>query len=77
MVYDNEEAILQNLRDAGCDARTVEKFMELLQAGKTAEELGLLGAHRSALLRRVHADEKRIDCLDYLIYQIEQHKIAL
>lgn len=77
MVYDNAEAVLQNLRDAGCDARTIERFMELLQAGKITEELGLLDAHRSALLRRVHADEKRIDCLDYLIYQIEQHKIAL
>ena len=77
MVYDNAEAVLQNLRDAGCDARTIERFMELLQAGKITEELGLLDAHRSALLRRVHADEKRIDCLDYLIYQIEQNKITL
>ena len=37
MVYDNAEAVLQNLRDAGCDARTIERFMELLQAGYITE----------------------------------------
>lgn len=77
MVQDTRKAVLQNLKDAGCPERIIRQFMELLQAGKVREALDLLGEHRSALLRRVHSGEKRIDCLDYLIYQIEQHNIAL
>ena len=30
--------IIQNLKDAGCDAKTVERFMELQETGKTEEQ---------------------------------------
>ena len=64
--------IIQNLKDAGCDAKTVERFMELQETGKTEELLNLLSCHRHQLLDRVHSEEKRIDCLDYLVYQIQK-----
>lgn len=64
--------IIQNLKDAGCDAKTVERFMELQETGKTEELLNLLSCHRHQLLERVHREEKRIDCLDYLVYQIQK-----
>ena len=35
-----------------------------------AKQLELLEHQREYLLGRVHTDERRISCLDYLIYQI-------
>ena len=36
--------------------------------------LELLARHRAALLDEVHKSEKKIDCLDYLIYRIKQNQ---
>ena len=49
----------------------------LCDEGRTAEQLRLLAEQRRELLDRVHADERRIDCLDYLIYSIKNKKYAL
>lgn len=35
-----------------------------------AELLKQLENHRRYLLNKVHEEEKQIDCLDYLVYQI-------
>lgn len=66
------EAIEQNLKDAGCDVKVRKKFFALAEGGKTAEQLQLLSEQRERLLKRVHRDEKRITCLDYLVFQIEK-----
>ncbi|HIQ98102.1 MAG TPA: hypothetical protein IAB23_00210 [Candidatus Scybalocola faecavium] len=68
----SREALIQNLKDAGCGCKCVEKFLSLGEEGKTGEQMKLLASHRRQLLDRVHAEEKRIDCLDYLVYQMQK-----
>lgn len=70
-----EQAVITNLKDAGCDSGLIEQFMELLENGETESGLSLLAKHRRFLLDCYHADQKRIDCLDYLIFQLKkEHK---
>lgn len=71
----NEEAILCNLRDAGCEEDTIQKFMVLFHAGKMTDGLKCLAAHRRFLLEDLHASQKRIDCLDYLVYVIKKQTL--
>lgn len=66
------EAIIQNLKDAGCSPDTISDFMEDMEVGKTAEGLKLLAVHRRSLLDQLHEEQKRIDCLDYLVWQMEK-----
>lgn len=66
------EAIIQNLKDAGCDYETIENFMADLQKGKEANGLKRLAAHRKNLLDSLHREQKCIDCLDYLVYQMKE-----
>lgn len=66
-------SVIQNLKDAGCSDEIVERFMELQSIGED-EQLKLLSGHRKHLLERLHLEERRIDCLDYLIYQMEKKK---
>lgn len=68
------EAIIQNLKDAGCDSDTIEKFMADLQKGKEANGLKRLAVHRKNLLDSLHREQKCIDCLDYLVYQMKEAK---
>ena len=65
-------ALLDNLEDAGCDSQFMECFLALEQSRQYREQLKLLSNHRRQLLDRLHREERRIDCLDYLVYQIER-----
>ena len=68
------QPVIRNLKDAGCSRRDIEQFLALDQAGRTQEQLALLALHRQKLLDKVHAEEKRINCLDYLVYQIRKQQ---
>ena len=65
----------QNLEDAGCDKQTKEKCMTLFKAGNMRGILPLLSDHRKDLLSTVRAGQKRMDCLDYLIYKIQKENM--
>ncbi len=69
---ESSESIIQNLKDAGCDSETIENFMADLQKGKKANGLKRLAVHRKNLLDSLHREQKCIDCLDYLVYQMRK-----
>lgn len=64
----NENAIVQNLIDAGCKEDFIAEFMEALRKDNISKDLKLLQEHRRSLLDNLHKEQKRIDCLDYLVY---------
>ena len=65
----SKEAIIQNLKDAGCDPGTIDRYMECCACGETQKKNRILANHRQSLLDELHQCQKEIDCLDYLIYQ--------
>ena len=67
-----EEDVIQNLRDAGCSEETIEKFITELKTGREKDGLKRLAAHRKDLLDALHKEQKCIDCLDYLVYQMRK-----
>lgn len=68
----SEEDMIQNLRDAGCSEKDIEAFMECVRCGREPESLRLLKRQRSRLLDAVHEEQKKLDCLDYLVYQMQK-----
>ena len=66
------EHTIQNMKDAGCSQDTINRFLICYQAGDIKGELKVLSNHRQILLDEVHKGQKEIDCLDYLVYQIEK-----
>ncbi len=70
--YRCEEDIVQNLKDAGCDEATIQTFMDDLHSGKQAMGAKLLERHRRSLLDDLHGSQKRIDCLDYLLFTLQK-----
>lgn len=72
LATDAESILRQNLTDAGCDAETIRHCMHLAKTGELARAKPILARHRQSLLDAVHQNEKRIDCLDYLLYQLEK-----
>jgi hypothetical protein len=68
----DEGAVVQNLKDAGCDENTIADFMQKLRQGNELEGLKILQLHRRFLLNQLHDEQKKIDCLDYLVYKISK-----
>ncbi|MCM1368166.1 MAG: hypothetical protein NC184_05120 [Roseburia sp.] len=64
--------LLQNLTDAGCGESLADEITALLDRNKTSEALSALAKHRKAVLDNCHAEQKKIDCLDYLVYRLKK-----
>lgn len=64
--------IRRNLLDAGCDDRLIARFLELEQKSNRKEQYQLLAGHRNSLLKELHQDQYKIDCLDYMVYSMEK-----
>ena len=62
------------LKDAGCDDRLISECIKIAETKPSAELLKPLCHYRAALLERLHESQKRIDCLDFLLYRIRENK---
>ena len=51
-----------------CCDEFIREFTELGRGGREAEQRRLLAKRRAELLDELHESQRRIDCLDYLIY---------
>lgn len=72
VAYGSKEAIIQNLKDAGCNQEMIDCCFTFLNSGQKKELLKQLEKHRKYLLDKVHKSQNQIDCLDYLLFQIER-----
>lgn len=70
----DDKALEKNLLDCGCGKKTVEAFLDCATGGDTERQLAILSRQRRALLSKVHAEEEKINVLDYLVYKLEKEK---
>lgn len=66
-------AVEQNLLDAGCDYKKVQQSLRLLDEGRMQELLQMLRCQRCHLMETLHREQQKVDCLDYLIYQLKKY----
>lgn len=67
-----EQGTIENLRDAGCDEKTIQEFILAIKRGDEAMKQSILDRHRAGLVNTLNAVKKNIDCLDYLAYQLKK-----
>lgn len=66
----NDTELKQNLIDAGCDDEFIVRFIAI-EHDRRDEMLAMLARQRRALLGCVHAIERKIYCLDYLVTKLK------
>jgi len=69
---DKTAIILQNLKDAGCSDTLIEKCLNLVKEQNQTALLKALTVHRKNLLNKVHQNQKKLDCLDFLIFKVRK-----
>ena len=67
-----KECLHQNLHDARCSKEQIERCMAFSDKGDLGRMLFILKEHRKELLDTIHANQKALDSLDYLIFQTEK-----
>ncbi len=66
------DAITQNLRDAGCPEDFIKRFLACLTYGTPIEQERMLERERHCILEKVHDEQKKLDCFDYLRYALKR-----
>ena len=56
----------------GCDEDEKAEILKCHENGNIKGMIQLLRKRRQAILNTIHAEEKQISCLDYLVFQIEK-----
>lgn len=70
----NKEFLMRrNLTDAGFPESEITKIISLLEEGRETAVHRILAQQRTNLLNTVHENQKRIDCLDYLVYDMNNN----
>lgn len=68
-------SLYQNLLDAGFNAEKAEQYEKLAEDQEWNILLRELMKQKRHLLSSLHESEKQIDCLDFLVYEInKKHK---
>ena len=62
-----DERTKRNLIDAGCPEALIGEFDSLTDLD---ERMRWLKRYRRDLLAGIHGEQKKLDCLDYLIYSL-------
>lgn len=71
------QELILNLKAAGFEQNMIDTYLSCWETGRVNEQLKLLAKKRASLLAHIHQEEKQIDCLDYLVYQIEKGKVTV
>lgn len=64
---------LCHLSDVGCGKHMTEQILRMRKDGDRTGEMKLLTKLRQTLLNRIHANQRKLDCLDFLLYQMNQN----
>jgi len=67
-----DNALIQNLHDAGCSQQIIEQFMQFRKEEDTFCQIRILVKQRNMLLEAIHTDQNKLDCLDYLLFQLKK-----
>lgn len=65
------DTLKQNLIDAGCSDIVISEIENYINYGMDKEILIALKKQRCSLIAEIHKQQKKIDCLDYLIRKQE------
>lgn len=66
------EEIYQNLLDAGYTKTTADRFMTYVNSGDRESQKRDLAVKRTKILERLHRENRHLECLDYMLYELEK-----
>lgn len=66
--------IIQCMSECGCDAGQTEEFLQLKEKCCADSCIRYLKRHRKQLLEQIHTLTRKVECVDYMIRELEKQK---
>lgn len=66
--------IEENLKDAGCPDDFIREFLASFASGTPEAQRRLLERQRQHILDRLHNEQRKLECFDFLRYQFMERK---
>ena len=70
--FADEQELLTCLADSGMEPQSIAQFAESLRSGQIERGKRILSAHRSTLLRDVHAKQELLYCMDFVCRKLTE-----
>ncbi len=67
-----QQCFYENLMDIGFGEEMIARCVRLQKEGRNEELLRTLQISRRNLLHNIHTEQKKLDCLDYLVHQLRK-----
>ena len=67
-----QQEIIENMKAAGCPESDIQSFVHCYESGELKKGMKIISNCRKDILDRIHEEQRKIDCLDYLEYQIKK-----
>ena len=71
MIAMSEEQVYECLADAGCGKELIKQFEACQHSGSQKDQMRLLADYRRIWLERIHTEQKKLDHLDYLVWNMK------
>ena len=72
---ENWQEIIENMRAAGCPEAEITDFVNCYENGDRKKSMKIISSCRKNILEHIHEEQRKIDRLDYLEYQIRKNEI--
>lgn len=67
-----EEKLRCYMKDCGCTQEQAEEYLELSAAGCVQDQIYFMKRHRNQMMNRLHTVTRQVDCIDFVIHELEQ-----
>ena len=67
-----EEKLRCYMKDCGCSPEQSEKYMQLAAEGYTQDQIYFMKRHRNQMMDQLHTVTRQVDCIDFVIHELEQ-----
>ncbi len=69
-----EEKYRCYMKDCGCTPEQAEEYLKLADHGATQDQICFMKRHRYQIMNQLHTVTRQVDCIDFVIYELEQIK---
>lgn len=68
------EQMAENLRCAGCSEEFIAEFRRIMAQGTAEEREQMLEKQRRRILGKLHDQQKKLECFDYLCHRLRRQE---
>ena len=71
-IVDKKNDLIRLLEELNCEGTDFRQIQEFILAEDFNSAVLFLRRHRAALLEELHESQSRVDCLDFILYQMNR-----